>query len=92
MFDCKGCFKSKTMKIALSKFPIKSKVYRSKARNTGLFKETELKEVTNTIINNLDMSFQSKYRTTFTAQMKETLASTPERVKAFNSEILHKRY
>ena len=44
MFDCKGCFKSKTLKIALSKFPIESKVYGSKA-NTGLFKETELKEV-----------------------------------------------
>ena len=53
MFDCKGCFKSKTLKIALSKFPIKSKVYGSKA-NAGLFKETELKEVANTIINNLD--------------------------------------
>ena len=66
MFDCKGCFKSKTLKIALSKFPIKSKFYGSKA-NAGLFKETELKDVTNTIINNLDKSFQSKYRTTLTA-------------------------
>ena len=66
MFDCKGCFKSKTLKIVLSKFSIKSKVYGSKA-NAGLFKETELKEVTNTIINNLDKSFQSKYRTTLTA-------------------------
>ena len=69
------------MKIALSKFPIKSKVYGSKA-NAGLFKETELKEVTNTIINNLDKSFQSKYRTTLTAQMKKILTSTLERVKA----------
>ena len=81
MFDCKGCFKSKTLKIALSKFPIKSKVYRLKARNAGLFKETELKEVTNTIINNLDKSFQSKYRTTFTAQMKKILTSTPKESK-----------
>ena len=53
MFNCNGCFNSKTLKIALSKFPIKSKVYGSKA-NAGLFQETELKEVTNTIINNLD--------------------------------------
>ena len=81
MFDCKGCFQSKTLKIALSKFPIKSKVYRLKPRNAGLFKETELKEVTNTIINNLDKSFQSKYRTTFTAQMKKILTSTPKESK-----------
>ena len=83
MFDCEGCFKSKTLKIALSKFPIESKVYGSKA-NAGLFKETELKEVTNTIINNLDKSFQSKYRTTLTAQLKKILTSSLERVKAFN--------
>ena len=81
MFDCKVCFKSKTLKIVLSKFPIKSEVYRLKARNAGLFKETELKEVTNTIINNLDKSFQSKYRTTFTAQMKKILTSTPKESK-----------
>ena len=73
MFDYKGCFKSKTLKIALSKFPIKSKVYRSKARNAGFLKETELKEVTKTIISNLDKSFQSTYRTTFTVQIKEIL-------------------
>ena len=91
MFDCKGCFKSKTLKIALSKFSIESKVYGSKA-NAGLFKETELKEVTNTIINNLDKSFQSKYRTTLTAQMKKILTSSLERVKAFNIENCHKRY
>ena len=81
MFDCKGCFKSKTLKIALSKFPIQGKVYRSKVKNAGLFKETELKEVTNTIINNLDNSFQSKYRTTFTAEMKKILISTPKESK-----------
>ena len=80
MFDCKECFKRKTLKIALSKFPIKSKIYGSKA-NTGLFKETELKQVTNTIINNLDKSFQSKYRTTLTAQMKKILTSTLEESK-----------
>lgn len=33
------------------------KVYRSKARNAGLFKETELKEVINTNINDLEKSF-----------------------------------
>ena len=81
MFDYKGCFKSKTLKIALSKFPIKSKVYRSKARNAGLFKETELKEVTKTIISNLDKSFQSKYRTTFTVEIKKILKSTPKESK-----------
>ena len=51
-----------------------------------------MKEVTNTIINNLDKSFQSKYRTTLTAQMKKILTSTLERVKAFNIEICLKRY
>ena len=85
MFDCKGCFKSENLKISLSKFPIKSKVYRSKGRNTYLFKKTELKEVSHTIINNLDKSFQSKHRTTLTAQMKKVLTSTPERAEAFNS-------
>ena len=69
------------MKIALSKSPIKSKVYRSKARNAGLFKEIEWKEVANTIINNLDKSFQSKYRATFTAQMRKILTSTPKESK-----------
>ena len=90
MFDCNGCFKSKTLKIALSKFPIKSKVYRLKARNAGLFKETELKEVTNTIINNLDKSFQSKYRTTFTAQMKKILTSTPKESKHSTAKSITK--
>ena len=60
MFACKGCFQNTTLKTAFSKFPIKSKVYGSKARDTGLFKETELKEVTNIVINNLDKSFCSK--------------------------------
>ena len=64
------------MKVALSKFPIKSKVYRSKARNAGSFKETELKEVNNTIINDLE-EYTNKY---------------PKRVETFNSEICHKRY
>ena len=81
MFDCKGCLKSKTLKKALSKFPIKGKVYRSKARNVGLFKEIELKEVANTIINSLEKSFQSKYRTTFSAQMKKIITSTPKESK-----------
>ena len=81
MFDCRGCFKSKTLKIALSKFPIKSKVYRLKAINAGLFKETELKEVTNTIINNVYKSFQSKQRSTFTTQMKKILTSTSKKSK-----------
>ena len=43
MFDCKGCFKSKTLKIVLSKFPIKSKFMDQKQMLA--FKETELKEV-----------------------------------------------
>ena len=63
------------------RFPIKSKVYRLKARNASLFKETESKEVANTIINNLDKSFQSKYRTIFTAQMKKILKSCPKESK-----------
>ena len=67
-------------------------VCRSKARNAGLFEKTELNEVTNTIINNLDKIFKSKYRTTFTAQMKKILTSNPERVKTFNHKICQKRY
>ena len=67
MFAYKGCFRRKTLKIELSKFPIKIKVYGSKARDAGLFKETELKEVTNIVINNLIKNLQSKYRITFTA-------------------------
>ena len=90
MFDCKRCLKSKTLKKALSKFPIKSKVYRSKARNAGLFKEIELKEVANTIINSLDNSFQSKYRTTFSAQMKKILTSTLKESKHSTAKSITK--
>ena len=81
MFDCKGCFKNKTLKIALSKFPIKSKVYGSKA-NAGLFKETELKEVTNTIINNLDKSFQSKYQNYFDCTNEEDIKIYPRKCQS----------
>ena len=95
MFDCKGCFKSKTLKTALSKFPIKSKVYRLKARNAGLFKETELKEVTNTIINNLDKSFQIQIfeiQNHFHCTNEEDTNIYPERLETFNSEICHEKY
>ena len=65
----------------LSKFPSKGKIYRLKAKNNDLFRETELKEVTNTIIYNLCKSFQLKYRTTFTAQINEILTYTSKESK-----------
>ena len=62
-----------SLKIELSKFPIKGAGLRNKAQKAGLFKEKILHDVTRKTLDDLNKQFKNKYNTKFTTQVKKII-------------------
>ena len=71
LFDCNGCLKHQKYKSLLALLPMKSAAHKSKAKQAGLYKEKELKEVTSNVLSELDTLYKETYNTTFTRQMQK---------------------
>ena len=88
LFHCKGCLTEKLYKETLGKFLNKSAKNKVIA-NKVLHKEEILKNITNTIIDNLDDEFKSTYNTTFTKQLqKQYSAKKKQEVQATARAVL----
>lgn len=55
----------------LAEFPIKSKIFKAKAKKAGLIKQEVLTDITNKIVKSLDEEFKANYNTTFTSVFKK---------------------
>ena len=55
----------------LSKFPVKSKLLKKKAKELGLIDKEVLSDITNNIIETLDTDFKKDFGVSFTHQIKQ---------------------
>ena len=70
-FQYKGCLSNHVLQSNLSKFPIKSKLLKKKAKQLGLIDNEVLSDITNNIIESLDQEFKKDFGVTFSHQIKQ---------------------
>ena len=71
LFQCKGCLSDHELQSGLSKFPVKSKLLKKKAKELGLIDKEVLSDITNNIIETLDTDFKKDFGVSFTHQIKQ---------------------
>ena len=63
--DCSRCLKTDKLRKVLAKFPIKNIYLKKKGRNSGFYKDTVLKDLTNLFVTTLDRSFNAAFDVSF---------------------------
>ena len=69
--NCDGCLKKGIYRSVLAQFPIKSLWLRKKAEKAGLFKEKNLRDITQKTLNKLNKQLKRDHGTSFTTEVKK---------------------
>ena len=70
LMNCDGCMKKTNYRKALANLPIRDKKLQQKATKSGLYRDGELADITNTLVKTLDNSFKNVFFEKFTSQLK----------------------